>query len=289
MLYSVLAVVILLAAGLAVLYAARISRRRRIALQRIGTEILSVPSTSLVYEPERDEIETYPRRFQFAGPAAGLISAIAVYWLTARPPYAVAAGVLTGTAGYLIELYWAEMKIRRIEEQLADAIDLMVASLRAGSALLSALEATSREAKMPIREELDNMIGRIRLGEDPRATVRDLALRVPLESFRLFSHSLLVHWETGGSLALSLRTVGRTVRDRLEVARRIAAQAVEAQISVFAAMGISYGLTLLTLHTNPRPLVKLLTSQIGSYGAAAVIVLQAAGMFWIWRMSRIRF
>jgi len=70
---------------------------------------------------------------------------------------------------------------------------------------------------------------------------------------------------------------------------RIAAQAIEAQISVVAAMGIAYGLTIVMLNTNPGPIKKLLFSQFGSLAAAGVIVLQAIGTFWIWRMSRIRF
>jgi Flp pilus assembly protein TadB len=165
----------------------------------------------------------------------------------------------------------------------------MVASLRAGSALLGALEATVREARQPLRQELETMVSRIKLGEDPRTVVREFSARVPLESFRLFAHSLMVHWETGGSLASSLRTVGKTARDRLEVSRRISAQAVESQLSVVAVMGIAYGLTVFMLNSNPEPMKKLLYSQIGSYVAAGVMTLQAIGMIWIWRMSRIRF
>jgi Flp pilus assembly protein TadB len=176
-----------------------------------------------------------------------------------------------------------------MESQLADAIDLLVATLRAGSALLAALETGLREARPPLRNEFETLVTRIRLGEDPRMALRELARDVPLESFRLFSHSLLVHWETGSSLASSLRTVGKTVRDRTEVARRISAQAVESQVSVVAVMGITYGLTFIMLKTNPGPLQKLLYSQIGAYIAAGLMILQAVGMAWIWRMSRIRF
>ena len=131
--------------------------------------------------------------------------------------------------------------------------------------------------------------GRIRIGQDPRLVVRELAIRIPLESFRLFSHTLLVHWDTGGSLASSLRTVGRTVRDRLEVSRRINAQAIESQVSVVVVMALSYGLTWFMWNTNPTPVEKLLYSKFGSYAACGVMTLQAIGMVWIWRMSRIRF
>jgi Flp pilus assembly protein TadB len=165
----------------------------------------------------------------------------------------------------------------------------MVASLRAGSALLASLEATLREARRPLRDELETLVTRIRLGEDPRTAVKELAARVPLESFRLFSHCLLVHWETGGSLASSLRTVGKTVRDRLEVSRRITAQAVESQISVVVVMLIAYGLTVFMWNTNPGPTKKLIYSQIGAFVAAGIMIQQSIGMLWIWRMSRIRF
>ncbi len=290
MLYSLLVLAVVLVSGVAALRASQVSRMRRVSLHRIGLQTQDDLNAPFVFVPDDFVIRTYPPRYHFAGPAAALLIGASIHLLTNWPiPYAFAFGILFGVAAYLVEMYWADLRVERIEAQLADAIDLMVASLRAGSALLAVLEAASVEARQPLRDELDNLVGRMRLGEDPRAAVRDLAMRVPLESFRLFTHSLLVHWETGGSLATSLRTVGRTVRDRLEVSRRISAQAVEAQISVAAVMMIAYGLTVLMFKANPGPLEKLLYSMIGSYAAAIVIVLQALGMFWIWRMSRIRF
>ena len=290
MLYSVLALAAVLAAGVGALRASQVSRMRRVSLHRIGLQTQDDINTPFVFVPDDLVIRTYPPRYYFAGPASAALIAASIHFFTNWPaPYAVAFGILCGVMVYLGEMYWADLRVERIEAQLADAIDLMVASLRAGSALLAVLEASAAEARSPLRDELDNLVGRMRLGEDPRAAVRDLAMRVPLESFRLFTHSLLVHWETGGSLASSLRTVGRTVRDRLEVSRRISAQAVEAQISVAAVMTIAYGLTVLMFKANPGPLEKLLYSTIGSYAAAVVIILQALGMFWIWRMSRIRF
>jgi tight adherence protein B len=288
--YSLLALAAMLLAGVAALRASQISRMRRVSLHRIGLQTQDDVNAPFVFVPDDLIIRTYPQRYRFAGPAAALLIAASIHWLTNwHTPYAFAFGILIGVITYLLEMYWADLRVERIEAQLADAIDMMVASLRAGSALLAVLEATAAEARQPLRGELDTLIGRMRLGEDPRAAVRDLAMRVPLESFRLFTHSLLVHWETGGSLASSLRTVGSTVRDRLEVSRRISAQAVEAQISVAAVMIIAYGLTVLMLKANPGPLQKLLSSVFGSYVAAVLIALQALGMFWIWRMSRIRF
>jgi tight adherence protein B len=287
---SLIIVAILLATGLAALRIGQLSRMRRLSLQRVGLQVRDDIPALAVFLPNREVIRTYPRRYYFAPPLAAVVFAGLVLSLTNLPvPYSIAGGILIAAIAYLFEMHWADSQIERLESQLSDAIDLMVASLRAGSALLATLEATMREARQPMRRELEEMVGRIRLGEDPQTVVKELAVRIPLESFRLFSHTLLVHWETGGSLASSLKTVGKTVRDRLEVSRRISAQAVESQVSVFAVMAISYGLTLFMLNSNPGPLKKLIYSQVGSYVAAGLMILQAIGMTWIWRMSRIRF
>lgn len=263
-------------------------RLRRIAMNRAGIQT-GGPQEFFEVAVGAREIPTFPPRYKFAGPVAGVLTAGLTLWLTGLPRQYVVIGVLVGVIVHFLEAHWAEKRILHIEAQLADAIDHMVATLRAGSALQSALELVHRETQPPIRDEFEQVLGRIRVGEDPRAAVRDLAFRVPLESFRLFAHCLLVHWETGGSLVTSLRTVGRTIRDRLELSQRINAQAVESQISVIAVMGISYGLTLLMLKTNPGPIQKLLYSPVGASVACLLILMQTAGITFIWRMSRIRF
>ena len=288
--FSLAAIAAVLLVGALALKLAQISRLRRLSLERIGFQAQDALGVSEMFGAEEIAIKPYPRRFRFIPFVAAALSGASLLWLTDLPgAYAIGSAVLVGAIAHLLEARSADQRTQRIEEQLADAIDLMVASLRAGSALLASLEATLREAKMPMRAELETLAGRIRVGEDPRIVVRELAVRVPLESFRLFSHTLLVHWETGGSLAPALRTVGGTVRDRLEVSRRISAQAVESQISVIAVMAVTYGLAVFMRSSNPEPFHKLIYSLFGSYVAAALMVLQAIGMVWIWRMSRIRF
>jgi tight adherence protein B len=287
--YRLLALGAIVAAGIVALRISQLSRMRRLSMHRVGIHTEEETGEPFAGD-EQYFIAPYPRRYYFAGPLAAALTAGAILLLTKLPTsYPCAFGVLAGVFVYQLEIRWRDTRIERVEGQLADAIDLMVSSLRAGSALLGALESSYREARSPIREEFENMVGRIRLGEDPQSVVRELPVRIPLESFRLFAYSLLVHWETGGSLATSLRTVGRTVRDRLEVSRRISAQAIESQVSVGAVMFIAYAMTALTFITNPGPITKLVYSPIGSYVAAAAICLQAVGMFWIWNMSRIRF
>jgi tight adherence protein B len=165
----------------------------------------------------------------------------------------------------------------------------MVGALQAGSALLKAFDAALTEAKYPLRPELQDLTGRIRLGESPHSALNTLAARVPLETYRLFCVSLSVHWETGGALSSALIAVARSIRDRIEMARRVRAQSVEVQISVAIVLLICYGLGVIMYNANPEQLIEFLGSTIGSYLAGGVIALQAAGVFWVFRLSTARY
>jgi tight adherence protein B len=200
-----------------------------------------------------------------------------------------AAGALFGVMTHLAEEYHGEQQTSIIETQLATAIYLMVGSLRAGASLLSAFESALEEVGPPLRPYFQEVAGRIRLGDDPRAAVSDLQVHVPLETFRLFATSLAIHWEVGGSLATTLSTVGRTVRDRIELARRVRAQSVEAHASVGVVLLITYILGFLMWRTNPDRLNAFLGSSIGTMVVAGVIGMQAVGLIWMSRLNKTAF
>ena len=235
-------------------------------------------------------VRSFPPRYRVAAPALGCMTGAAL-WIGAGLPVGVAAaaGILIGVLSYLVEDYVAEERAALIETQLAAAIDLLIGSIRAGAGLLAAFESALEEAGPPIRPYLQDLAGRIRLGDDPRAAIHELQVHVPLETFRLFATSLAIHWEVGGSLATTLSTVGRTVRDRIELSRRVRAQGVESHASVAVVLVIAYVLGFLMWRTNPDRLETFVKTGVGTALVAGVIALQAVGLLWMSRLSRSNF
>ncbi len=203
--------------------------------------------------------------------------------------YAAALGVILAVIAFLVEGWRHTQNRLKLETQLANSIDLMVAALGAGSGLMSAIEGAATEAGKPLKPELQETLGRIRFGETPKQVFEDLAERIPLEAFRLFSFTMAVHGETGGSLAPTLATVGRTIRDRIEIGRRVRAQSTQAQASVIGIVAITYFLGILMWRTNPAGFEEFLQHPVGSNIIAAAIVLQAVGLLWITRLTQLRF
>jgi Flp pilus assembly protein TadB len=183
----------------------------------------------------------------------------------------------------------ASRQIARIETQLADAIDLIIGALETGASVSVALETATAETSAPLRQQLEHLVGRIRLGDDPGHVFRSLAERVPLETFLLFSSALAVHWEVGGRLAPILATVSRTTRDRMEISRRIQSSGTYAQASTVAVLCLTYFIGAIVWRNDPERMEEFLSTSLGSGAVAASVVLQAFGIVWMSLMSRMRF
>lgn len=230
------------------------------------------------------------RRKRWIPYLAGLaVAAVLHFAVGLSPVFAGALGVVTGVIGYILELQVSLRRTAALESRLADAIDLMVAALSGGAGLMEAVDSAARETRGTLGNELDDVVGRIRYGERPKDVYEDLGRRVPLETFRLFTFTLAVHGEVGGSLAPALSTVGRSIRDRIEIARRVRSEATQAQASVLGILGITWFLGLMMWRTNPAGFEDFLFHPIGSACVAGAVVLQAVGLVWITRMSQIRF
>jgi tight adherence protein B len=280
-------VMVMLATG--VLYLWYGYRVRRFADQRLADMIGAVDIAGSREEPRRT-IRTFPPRYRFAAPAIGVVTGAALWLIVGMPiEISVATGVLFGVFAHLIEDYIGDQQAAVIEAQLAAAIYLMVGSLRAGASLLAAFESALEEVGPPLRPYFQEVAGRIRLGDDPRTAVSDLQKNVPLETFRLFATSLAIHWEVGGSLATTLSSVGQTVRDRIELSRRVRAQGVESHASVAVVLAIAYVLAFLMWRTNPDRIEAFVQTGIGTAIVAGVITLQAVGLVWMSRLSKSTF
>jgi tight adherence protein B len=268
-------------------YVWRWERGRLLAVERLDAMGRTVAAGVVgVPAPPPRALRVYPPRYRFVPPAAAS-AVLGLLWLAFSWPadIAVAFGLLAGVFAHLGEKWLAGIRAARIESQLSDAIDFLVSSLRAGAALLAAFEVALEEAPPPLRQHLEEVVGRIRLGDDPREVISALAVQVPLETFRLFATALVVHWDVGGSLASTLATIGSTIRDRVDLARRVQAQGIEAHVSVVVVLFIVYVLAYLMWRADPGRVQDFVLSGVGTTLTSMVVTLQSIGLLWMHRIS----
>lgn len=221
---------------------------------------------------------------------AALTAGICAGVLLLTPLYielSLSLAVLVGTLAWVVDGSVVATRTVRIETQLADALDLLGSSVAAGVGLVESLDGVVREVRAPLRTVLATAAERLRLGDDPQRVFEDAQTTLPLPAFRLLTHYLSVQWQSGGSIAPGLHAIAETVRDRVNLGRRVNGQSAEARISVLGILFVVYGIAALAWVNNPDRVEAFLGSDVGGGIAAICVLLQAAGIVWMARLTRI--
>ena len=143
-------IVLTTAAACALLALGVRDRARALAIGRLDAAVDG--SAGVDAAPAPKPMPPFPPRYRYAAPILGIATALFLA-LVVRLPIEIAAagGILVGVLSHLAEEQLADQRAATIEMQLAEAIDLLVGSLRAGSSLLAAFESALQETKAPLK------------------------------------------------------------------------------------------------------------------------------------------
>ena len=217
------------------------------------------------------------------GVAVSAALTLALNWPT---NIAVALGFVVALLLTQLDAWILELRYSQIESQLADCIDMLVASVQAGSSLQSALDTAANDIRQPLRRELVEMVARLRLGDAPQDVFELLRQRAPMETFRLFGTTLSVNWEVGGGLAETLASVGQTIRDRMTIARQIRTLSTQGRITTIAVLSVTYFLGAMMWQSDPTRMLGFLSTSLGQWLVTIALALQGIGIAMVARISR---
>lgn len=276
---------VLLALGIAAAWWAVVQGRRARGLARLAEPEQVAEGVDPTLHQTVDELE---RASLIVAVLVGLgVGLLLVAFSGLEPGLALSLGLLVAIVTHLLLTLRARKRRILMEVQLAEALDMTVSGLRAGASPAEALDRAFREAPRLLARHLGDLIDRLRLGEPPVEVFALLERRLPLEGVRLFRFALSAHWEGGGSLAPTLAAVARSTRDRVAVERRVLAQSSEAQWSVFGVLGITYVLAALLGRSDEQRLADFLATDLAGWLLPAAVVLQAVGLVWMARLTRL--
>lgn len=166
----------------------------------------------------------------------GLLSVFAYVGLTigtgASPMIRVAVAVAMGVGGvYLWVAGKAKKRLAAIEEQLPDAVELMVRSLRVGHPFSSAVGIVAKEVPDPLGSEFGIISDEAAYGRDISESLKALAERMDMQDLRFLAVAVSIQAQSGGNLAEILEGLSKVIRARFKLFRRVKAITAEAKWS----------------------------------------------------------
>jgi tight adherence protein B len=125
----------------------------------------------------------------------------------------------------------AKKRLAMIEEQLPDAVELMVRSLRVGHPFSSAINIVAKEVADPLGTEFGIIADEAAYGRDVSDSLKELAERMDMQDLRFLAVAVSIQSKSGGNLAEILYGLAQVIRARFKLFRRVKAITAEAKWS----------------------------------------------------------
>ena len=182
-------------------------------------------------------------------------------------------GLLLGSAPFVFVLQKRRRRFAQFEQDLPEALDLMVSALRAGNSLVSAMRLVAFESPDPIGSEFRICFDEQNYGLELRTAMENLVTRMPLQDLRIIVTAILIQKESGGNLAEVLDKASYLIRERFRLRRQVRVHTAQGRLTgwILSLLPVVLGIAL--YFVSPETISVLWTRSIG-----VKLLYTAAGM-----------
>lgn len=151
---------------------------------------------------------------------------------SAEPAVRAMIAIAMGVGGVYT---WVSRKAKKrmdlMDEQLPDAVELMVRSLRVGHPFTSAVGIVAREVADPLGTEFGMIADEAAYGRDISEALKEFAERMDSQDLRFLAVAVTIQQTSGGNLAEILHGLSQVIRARFKLFRRVRTITAEAKWS----------------------------------------------------------
>ena len=185
------------------------------------------------------------------------------YLRTGAVTFALLIGLLVGFAPLAFVFHKRKARFNQIEQELPEALDLMVSALRAGHSLVAALRLVAYESPQPIGGEFRICFDEQNYGLELRSAMDNLVSRVPLQDLRIVVTAILIQKESGGNLAEVLDKASYVIRERFRLRRQVRVHTAQGRLTGWILSFLPLVLGVALYFVNPETMSLLWTRPIG--------------------------
>jgi tight adherence protein B len=224
--------------------------------------------------------------------SASLLSGAAVYiaisFASVLPIVELGAAAVAVLLPFGFVQWKRSRRLRRMEQQLPDTLDLIGRAMRAGHALPTGLQMAGQEMADPIAGEFRITNDEINFGVSMQQALLNLSERVPLTDVRYFVVAVLVQREAGGNLTEVLDNLSKLIRSRLKFHGRVKVLTTEGRMSAWVLGLLPFVLAGLLNLINHDFIAILWTDPAGIVITQILLGTMAVGAIWLYKLVQIR-
>lgn len=179
-------------------------------------------------------------------------------------------------------------RVKKFNDQLLDAINMLSSCLKGGLSLLQGFEVLVEEMSAPISQELGLVVRENKMGIPLEESLIRLNKRMNLEELGLVVNALLVARETGGELTKVFSRLSTTIRDNHKLKENIKTLTLQGRLQGIIMSFLPIVFVAWVLSTNKHHFDVMLNNNLGRMLLIGAVLLQICGMFLIRMFSVIK-
>lgn len=180
-------------------------------------------------------------------------------------------------------------KMRALNDQLPDALMLIVNALRAGNSLTQAMGVVAQQMPAPISTSFAQTLQDINYGLPVDSALERLQETFGGIDMALVTSAILVQRETGGNLAEILSNIHGTIRDRQTVQGEMRALTAQGRMSGWVLSLLPAGIGGLFFLLNRGYIMTLFTDPRGQLLVGGAVCLTVIGMLAIRKIVDVQY
>lgn len=230
-----------------------------------------------------------PGEFLLAGALLGVAAGAMAFFMFRNLWVALLAAAI-GSLGPSMQLRQRRAKtLKAFNEQLPDALMLVINALKAGNSFLQALQMVSRQMSAPISTEFGTAVAEINFGVPTEQALRNLRDRIGTTDVDLMVQAMIIQRETGGNLSEILGNIHDTIRDRIRISGEVQALTAQGRMSGWVLSALPVGIGALFFLISPSYIMGLFTDPRGQLLIAAAAVSEVLGVLLIRKIVDVRY
>jgi len=200
-------------------------------------------------------------------------------------------GLLGAPLGFLAVGFWLKRRInsrlRKLEGQLVELLQMLSSGLRAGFGLIQAIDSAAEQLPEPLATEIRRMLRDTAMGASIDQSLQAMNERIGSSDFDIVITAILIQRTVGGNLAEILDNVAHTMRERERIRGEIRTLTSQQRMTGYVVGGIPVGLAILFSIMNPGFMMPMFTEPLGRMMLGGGFVLEVLGFLVISRIVNI--
>jgi tight adherence protein B len=225
-------------------------------------------------------LQISPRTFWIISGFAAIFAAFVCLMARQSPMVAAMAGFVVGLGLPRWAIHFLKKRRqKKFTNEFANAIDVIVRSVKTGLPVNEALKIVAKEIPEPVQGEFAKLCEGLKMGVSLDQGLQRMYESMPTPEVNFFVIVMTVQLKSGGNLSEALGNLAAVLRDRKRLQGKIKALSAEAKASAMIIGALPPAVMGMVYFSTPSYILPLFTTRLGNMMLAGCVIWMACGIF----------